>query len=89
MTFSCFISSRFLNVLGLVISFVAALLICWFPMYANPIMRDKKARKWFESDPFEWRTREVPWWKAWRARIGPILLAVGFSLQIIATFITS
>jgi hypothetical protein len=81
-------SARFLNILGLAISVIAAFLMLSFPVYATPVMRDEKTGKWFESERFEWNTKQVPLWKVWRARLGPILLALGFFLQIIAAAIT-
>jgi len=67
------------------ISVVAALWMCSFPLYSIAVLRDKKTGKWCEV--FTWTTGDqirVPWWKVWRARLGPILLGVGFFLQIIA-----
>src|SRR5208282_5904874 len=84
MTASC---ARFLNILGLVISLLAAFLMCYFPLSANPIFREKKTGKWHVVGGL-YDTPVVPWWKVWRARLGPILLALGFFLQIIAAAIT-
>src|SRR5271165_130088 len=62
-------SARFLNILGLAISVLTAFLMLSFPVYATPVMRDEKTGKWFESERFEWNTKQVPLWKVWRARL--------------------
>ena len=74
---------------GLAISLISAFLMLSFPVYATPIFLDEKTGKWLESgEPFEWNPKQVPSWKVWRARLGPILLGLGFFLQIVAAGIT-
>jgi hypothetical protein len=83
MTPAFFLSWRFLNILGLAISLVAAFMMCSFPLSANAVFREKKTGKWHEVGGF-YGNPVVPWWKVWRARLGPILLGAGFFLQIVA-----
>jgi hypothetical protein len=79
--------ARILNILGLTISLMAAFLLCYFPLSANAVFQEKKTGKWHEFVGF-YGAPVVPWWKVWRARLGPTLLGLGFFLQIIAAAIT-
>jgi hypothetical protein len=80
--------ARCLNILGLVIAFLAAICMIYLPSYISPIMYDKKTREWFESnEAWEWGRKKLPWWKVWLSRLGPILLMFGFLLQMVAAII--
>jgi hypothetical protein len=71
-------SSRVLNISGLMISLIAAGLMFFFPFYTTPITSDS-------FKPYLWtNSGKVPRWKVLVAKLGPILLGLGFLLQIIA-----
>jgi hypothetical protein len=74
--------SRTLNLIGLVISLIAAGLMYFFPFYTTPVVQEKPHSY---AEPIVWTgAGKVPRWKVYLAKLGPILLAVGFLLQIIA-----
>lgn len=74
---------RILNLVGLVISLIAAGVMYFLPVYTTPIVQDKKSTSYAELFAFT-GVGKVPRWKVYLAKLGPILLAVGFLLQIIA-----
>ncbi|HEY6841967.1 MAG TPA: hypothetical protein VI114_12160 [Chthoniobacterales bacterium] len=79
--------SRYLNLLGLVISLIAAALMYFFPLYTTPIVRDKKTTYYAEAFTLTSHLIKVPSWKVLVARLGPICLEIGFLLQIIAALV--
>ena len=77
--------ARFLNLIGLMISLIAAALMFFFPYYSTPVVQNKEGHH-VEGLVFT-ATRKVPGWKICLAKLGPILLGAGFLLQIVAVFI--
>jgi hypothetical protein len=76
--------ARFLNLIGLVISLIAAILMFFFPYYSTPVVQNKEGH---HVEGLVFTTRKVPSWKVHLAKLGPILLGAGFLLQIVAVFI--
>jgi hypothetical protein len=76
-------SPHCLNLIGLIVSMIAAGVMYFFPFYTTPITEDKKTGEMAEV--YRWTNAgKVNRWKLTLAKVGPILLAIGFLLQIIA-----
>src|ERR1700751_6266481 len=62
--------SELLNLLGLVISLIAAGLMFFFPLYAMPIAKDKETDSYVATITFT-SNKTVSKWQVWRAKLGP------------------
>jgi hypothetical protein len=79
--------AKFLDVFGLVLNVIAALLMLSFPMCATTIAQDKKTGKYYLTGDLRSEIA-VPWWKVVGAILAPRLLFVGFLLQLIAAYLS-
>jgi hypothetical protein len=76
---------RAINLFGLVVSLIAAGLMFFFPLYTAPIIQDKTTPK----TPLVFvGGGKVSRWKVCLAKLGPILLGIGFLSQIIAALMS-
>jgi len=80
-------ASRFLNLLGLVLSAIGAGLMLFYPLAANAIWQDPITKEPYLVGGLVSDKLLQPHWKLWLARLGPILLGIGFLLQIWAVFL--
>jgi hypothetical protein len=72
-----------LNILGLFASAIGAAIMLIWPIYSPGILHTDEGKKKelrFYGEP------SPSFWEVWRARLGPILLFLGFVLQIIGTW---
>lgn len=79
--------SQWLDASGLFISIVGSglLLRLTIPV-SSKLIYDKEAKAYDVSTIISYKI-SVPHWKVWLLRSGPVLLFVGFLLQLIAVFL--
>jgi hypothetical protein len=76
-----------LNVIGLVLATIAAVLMSFFPPRVRLYTEKGESFTQWTSDAKE-EKRSLGMWQARLSKSGPVLLVVGFVLQLIAAFVS-
>jgi hypothetical protein len=76
-----------LVIFGLILNTVGSFIMLRWQVLPNAVVRDPKTHIWYEVSG--WTNKEAPRWKVRVARLGPVLLLLGFIGQFLGTLFLS